>query len=334
MIKPHKLKKGDKVALISLSGGLGGEELFRHRVELGKKRLEEVFGLEVVFTPNALKGCEFLSANPKAKAEDLIWALKDDSIKGIISIIGGMDSYKILPYLDLDVIAKHPKIFCGFSDSTSVHFMFYKAGVQSFYGPSVMCQFAENVAMHEYSKNAIFSALFEDKPYQITSSCTWCGCTLGWEKESNNYISRPMQDELHGLEFLQGKSTQGALIGGCIDVFSDVYKAGLFEDIDWSDKILFIETSDEFPTPEQYREYLLTLKQYGVFDKINGIIVGKPKEEKYYQEYKEILVDILQEYDITIVYNVNFGHDDPITVLPYGAILKIDVENSTLIVEN
>ena len=56
MIKPHKLKKGDKVALISLSGGLGGEELFRHRVELGKKRLEEVFGLEVVFTPNALKG--------------------------------------------------------------------------------------------------------------------------------------------------------------------------------------------------------------------------------------------------------------------------------------
>lgn len=54
MIKPTKLKRGDKVAIVSLSSGLVGEELFRHRYEQGKKRLEEEFGLDVVTIPNAL----------------------------------------------------------------------------------------------------------------------------------------------------------------------------------------------------------------------------------------------------------------------------------------
>ena len=39
MIKPTKLKRGDKVAIVSLSSGLAGEELFRHRYEQGKKKI-------------------------------------------------------------------------------------------------------------------------------------------------------------------------------------------------------------------------------------------------------------------------------------------------------
>jgi len=46
MIKPTKLSQGDKVATISLSWGAAGE--IPHRYEVGKKRLQEVFGLEVV----------------------------------------------------------------------------------------------------------------------------------------------------------------------------------------------------------------------------------------------------------------------------------------------
>lgn len=48
MIKPQALKKEDTVAIVSLSSGMAGEEAFRHRYELGKRRLEEVFGLNVV----------------------------------------------------------------------------------------------------------------------------------------------------------------------------------------------------------------------------------------------------------------------------------------------
>lgn len=334
MIKPNLLKKGDKVALVSLSGGLGGEELFKHRVDLGIKRLEEIFGFEVVIAPNALKGCDFLSKHPEAKASDLMWAIKDDSIKGIFSIIGGTDSIKILPYLDVEEIAKHPKVFCGFSDSTSVHFMFLRAGVQSFYGPCVMCQFAENVKMHDYTLNAINHALIIGDKYNLESSPSWCGAMLNWADANNDNILRPMQRETHGLEFLKGKSTQGELIGGCIDVLPEVISAGLFDGIQWQDKILFLEPSDECVKPNVLRSYFKALKGTNIFDKINGVIFGKPKYEKYYTEYKTVLMEELKDYDINIVYNVNFGHEDPITVLPYGALLTIDNETKTLTVDN
>ncbi len=334
MIKPNLLKKGDRVALVSLSGGLGGEKLFKHRVDLGIKRLKEIFGFEVVIAPNALKGCDFLNSHPEAKASDLMWAIKDDSIKGIFSIIGGADSIKILPYIDLKEITKHPKVFCGFSDSTSVHFMFWNAGVQSFYGPCVMCQFAENVQMHDYTLSAINHALILGDKYTIESSPKWCGTMLNWIDETNNNILRPMQNETHGLEFLKDKSSQGELIGGCIDVLPEIANAGLFKNIQWQGKILFLEPSDECVAPEVLREYLKTLKVANIFDKINGVIFGKPKYEKYYNEYKTVLLEELTDYDISLVYNVNFGHEDPITVLPYGALLSIDNKTKKLTIDN
>ena len=57
MRKPEPLRRGDKVAVVSLSSGMLGEESCRHNVALGTKRLRE-FGLEPVFMPNSLKGIE------------------------------------------------------------------------------------------------------------------------------------------------------------------------------------------------------------------------------------------------------------------------------------
>ena len=79
----RKLRKGDKVAIVSLSSGMLGEEFCSHNIEIGVKRLKE-YGLEPVFMPNALKGIEYLKAYPEARAKDLKDAFLDDSIAGII----------------------------------------------------------------------------------------------------------------------------------------------------------------------------------------------------------------------------------------------------------
>ena len=65
MIKPSKLKKGDKVAIVSLSSGIIGEENQIGRYYSGKKNLEELFGLEVVCMPNALKGEKWVEEHPE-----------------------------------------------------------------------------------------------------------------------------------------------------------------------------------------------------------------------------------------------------------------------------
>ena len=75
-----KLKKGDTIAVVSLSSGMGGEKEFYHRYLLGKERLEKVFGLRVITMPNALKGVEYLYKHPEARAKDLMDAFKDKRI--------------------------------------------------------------------------------------------------------------------------------------------------------------------------------------------------------------------------------------------------------------
>ena len=70
----RKLRKGDKVAIVSLSSGMLGEDFCSHNIEIGVKRLKE-YGLKPVFMPNALRGFEYLKENPKARAEDLKDAL-------------------------------------------------------------------------------------------------------------------------------------------------------------------------------------------------------------------------------------------------------------------
>ena len=205
MIKPKKLKKGDKVAIVSLSSGLAGEEMFIHRYELGKKRLEQL-GFNVVTMKNALKGIEYLYNHPEKRAEDFMEAILDKDIKGIICNIGGEDTIRLLPYIDFEAIANNPKVFMGYSDTTINHFMMQKAGVVSYYGPAVMTDFAENNNMHTYTLKYINEVLLENREdILIKSSDKWTSEYLDWAIEENDNISRKMNEEKYGYEVLQGK---------------------------------------------------------------------------------------------------------------------------------
>ena len=205
MIKPKKLKKGDKVAIVSLSSGLAGEEMFIHRYELGKKRLEQL-GFNVVTMKNALKGIEYLYNHPEKRAEDFMEAILDKDIKGIICNIGGDDTIRLLPYIDFKAIANNPKVFMGYSDTTINHFMMQKAGVVSYYGPAVMTDFAENNNMHTYTLKYINEVLLENmEDIVIKSSDKWTSEYLDWAIEENDNISRKMNEEKYGYEVLQGK---------------------------------------------------------------------------------------------------------------------------------
>ena len=131
LIVPKALKKGDTIALISISGGRAGDEDMLCRYETGKRRLEEIWGVKAVPTPNALAGSTFLYENPEKRAEDLMWALKNEEINGIICMMGGDDSYRVFPYIDLEVIKNNPKVFMGYSDITSWMAVFARAGVRA-----------------------------------------------------------------------------------------------------------------------------------------------------------------------------------------------------------
>jgi muramoyltetrapeptide carboxypeptidase LdcA involved in peptidoglycan recycling len=88
---------------------------------------------------------------------------------------------------------------------------------------------------------------------------------------------------------------------------------------------LLLETSEEKPTPERYRRALEFLKETGVFDAVSGVLVGKPMDEAYAEEYKRLLVEVIDKPELPIVFNLNVGHALPRCIVPFGVLAHVDV---------
>lgn len=350
---PRKLNKEDKVAIVSLSSGILGMEYCEHELKIGLERLKEM-GLVPVIMPNALKEVDYIEKHPEARAADLKQAFMDNSIKGIICAIGGDDTYKTIPYLMedeefIEAVKNNPKIFTGFSDTTNNHLMLNKLGLSTFYGPCLIADLAElENDMLPYTKEYFCKFFSNKRGYEIISSPIWYK-----ERESFDVsqigVPRISQKEEHGFEVINGSGiVTGRLYGGCIesiynDFTCDRYdgQPQIFEkykifptDEEWKEKILFLETSEEKPTPEKLTEMLLEFKRRKILSLVKGIIVGKPQDEKYYEEYKEVYRNIFSNLNTPVLFNVNFGHALPRCIIPYDAEATIDYDNARIFINS
>ncbi len=349
MLKPQRLQNGDKIAIVSLSSGVLGENFCKHELDIALKRLED-YGLIPIVMPNALKGIEYIKNHPEKRAEDLISAFADNNIKAVICAIGGDDTYRLTPFLMSDNnfienVKNHPKIFTGFSDTTINHLMFYKIGMNTFYGPNILCDLAElDTEMLPYTKE-YFEIFFKyNSGFEIKSSDTVYFDRESYGKEE---IGKPRKSskEKYGYEVLNGSGiVTGQLLGGCIESIYDSYNSSRYADEfeilnkydilptleDWKGKIMFLETSEERPSPENLRKMLNFFMDSGIFNQVKGLVVGKPIDEVYYEEYKLIYREVFKESNLPIMYNLNFGHSSPRCILPYGITAELNVDAKTL----
>ncbi|WP_436896480.1 S66 family peptidase [Mammaliicoccus sciuri] len=339
LIKPSKLSKGDTVAIVSPSSGLAGEKDILWRTEVGIQRLKDEFGLNVKVMPHALKGADFTYNHPEKRVEDLHQALQDPEVKAIICTLGGDDSVRLWPYIDLNIIKDNPKIFSGYSDTTALHFMFYQAGVSSFYGPLLLTDFAENVQMDDYTVQSINQTWFQNGIVgNVLTSPQIRKYGLQWDEKNKN-INRESFDN-NGYEILNGSGkATGHLIGGCMELFHSLKATDVFPNKDVFDgAILFIETAEVHAPPWLMEDYVRAFGSMGIFDRINGVIIGRPQDDVYYEEYKEVWVKMLKEWhqeDMPVFYNASFGHNEPKCIIPYGAQAELDVDNKTFtIIDN
>lgn len=337
MIKPKSLKKGDKVAVVSLSRGMLGEKPFIHKFYLAKERLERDYGLEVIAMPNALKGIDYLYQHPEKRAEDLMAAFADKSIKAIFCAIGGDDTIRLLPFIDFDIIRNNPKIFTGFSDSTTNHFMMHKAGLVSYYGLSVMNNIAEYVEINPYTKQAMEKTLFspqENLDIPASEFCSYETDKVWWGEEYMGEETPKFPNS--GYELIQGEGVvKGELLGGCVDVFPELLGTSLWPELeDWKGKILLLETSESDMSEDMLTWLLRNLQAQGILNVINGIVVGKPAYKEKYESYKEVCKKVVGfeagRPELPILYNVNVGHAYPIGLFPLGLKYEIDCEKKSL----
>ena len=332
MTKPKVLRPGSRIAAISLSWGGPGTIPYRHRI--GKQQFEEEFGVTVVETAHALRDADWLARNPKARADDLMEAFTDGTIDGIISTIGGEDSIRTLPYLDLDLIRNNPKVFMGFSDTTISHAACFKAGLVSFYGPSFMAGFAENCGMFPYMVDSVRRTLFSTEPIGVIEPnfTGWTVEYLPWENPENQLVRRKL-NPCTGWKFHQEEGViEGQLFGGCVEVLDWLRGTDFFPAAtDLQSAVLFLETSEDAPPPSFLTEFVRCLAAIGVLERLGGILLGRPGggvDPNTFHEYDDALCKaVREEYglnDILIVTNMDFGHTDPMFVIPMGMKVRID----------
>jgi muramoyltetrapeptide carboxypeptidase LdcA involved in peptidoglycan recycling len=338
MLKPRKLKPGDKVAAVSLSWG--GPGAYPGRYAIGKQQFSRELGIEVVETRHALREPAWLAKHPEARADDLMEAFSDPSINGIISTIGGDDSIRLLPYVHSEIIAANPKVFLGYSDTTVSHLACFRAGLVSFYGPAFMAGFAENAGMFPYMIDSVRKTCCRAEPIGVIDPCTegWTVERLDWANPENQERRRALSPSL-GWRFLQGHGlVRGPLIGGCLEVLEWLRGTSVWPDLaDFDGAILFLETSEEAPPPVAVARALRAYASMGILHKLSGILFGRPGGAvpvERFSEYDDAILQVVAEEEglshVPVVTHMDFGHTDPMFVLPYGIMAQIDCENRQL----
>ncbi len=339
-IKPKHLQENDSVCTVSLSRGWPGA--CPERYIAGKEQLEKGFNLKVIEWAYTLQSPGWVYDHPEARAQDLMAAFKDPNIKAIISTIGGEESIRILPYIDFELIKNNPKIFMGYSDTTVSHFICQKAWIVSFYGPSIMAWFAENTWIFPYMRDAVHKTLFTSEVlWEILPNTSWWTSEfLDRNTPANQLIKRRMRP-CEWRRWLQGKGIHSwKLIGWCIDVFPFLQGTTIWPSREqWKDKFLIIETSEEKMDTRTFERIIRNLGSQWILTQITWILLWRSQydyEKNIQISYDEVLLKIVNKElwltDLPIVTNMDFGHTDPLCVLPLWCDASLDCDKQKFVI--
>jgi len=337
-----KLKKGDKVAIVSPSFAAPGK--WPKVYELGLKRLREIFELEPVEFPTTKR----LGASKEDRAKDLITAFEDKSIKAVISSLGGDDQVTYIKNLPIEPFVNNPKPFFGYSDNTHFVNFLWMNNIPSFYGGALFTQFAEQGEINDYTLNYLKLALFKQGEFEITASNTYNDINLNWD-DPKTLTEQKIYEKSEGWFWDGNINIQGLTWGGCVESIDELlrYNIAIPSLADFENIVLVTETSEEIPTNDYVFRVYRALGERGILQRLKAVLVGRPKawefnkqnnkeqKENYRKEQRDTILKVIRQYNknIPVIQNLDFGHTSPQIPMPYGKLIRVDSENQKIFTE-
>lgn len=290
---PSKLKKGDTIGVIAPSNYIEKDDLEYINASIA---LMEASGFKVKFGKYVFEDTLGYGTSPEKRAADINWAFKDDEVKTIMCVKGGEDSNTTLDYIDYEMIKKHPKIICGFSDNTSIlNAIHEKTGLVTYHGPTFksLTSWETGYAYKQFIKT--------------------------FAENTESLIMGEPEDE---YTIIQAGQATGELVGGNLSLFTKLV-CGKYA-VNVQDKILFLEELGFEAVPEMVNSNIYYLKQNGVFDRIAGLWIGNYEHPSKVSIEKIIKNAIGDEYKFPIIKSDNFGHIDKKIIIPIGTKAEIN----------
>lgn len=310
IIKPKKLQQGDTVAVVSPSGFVPKE--LRAQFDKGVKSLEDL-GLKIKLGKNCLKQYYYASGTVKERVDDIHTAFTDKEVKALIMSIGGASANHLLDSLDYNLIKKNPKVFCGISDGTTLlNPIFTKTGLITFHGPDLVFTFG--MPMSSAIKENLMETLFESKSIQLNPNPDWKG------------LDKLNKDEKYkGWQCIRKGDTRGRLTGGNTSCLIKLENTDFRPD--YKNTILFLEAF--CVSVEDLHQQLTQMRQSGIFDDINGLILGyfygsHIEDKTQDRRVSDVALEVTRDYSFPILEIGEVGHNVENYLLPIGCEASID----------
>ncbi|NQN91927.1 LD-carboxypeptidase [Streptococcus suis] len=307
-----RLKKGDHIRVVSPSSSI--ERIGGFEANVAAKEKLEALGFRLSFSEHYFENDIFDSAPIASRVADLEAAFADETVDAILTTIGGFNCNELLPYLDFDLIAQNPKIFCGYSDTTALlNAIYAKTGMQTYMGPAYSSFKMEQG--QQYQTRSWLNAVTQDT-YQLTPSPEWS--SDAWYLPDAPRTFYPTEWKVYN----PGQAS-GTAIGGNLSTFALLHGT---EFVPKPEKyILFLEEAEEDHYTEFTRHFAALLQNY---PNPQAVLIGRfPKETKMTEE---ILLAILDKHPILkkvpVLYDLDFAHTQPLFTITIGGQVELDTE--------
>lgn len=287
--RTHWLSPGMRVQVVAPSSPFDSDDF-----ERGLARLRARY--DVRHDPEILERTGYLAGTDERRATELLRAIEDDSVQGIIAARGGYGATRILHRLPIETIAKHPKLLVGFSDITALHALWARAGLGSIHGTMV----AALARCDEPQAQRFIAALEGALPRPIT-----------------------------GLQSLVGGRARGPLLGGNLAILTALIGTPYAPPL--QDCVLFLEDVGE--RPYRLDRMLTTWEQAGWLKLPRAIVLGAFTKGPAGEDgvtMEQVLQERLQSLGIPVLTGVPAGHLDDNLELPLGTVAEVDADSGTL----
>ncbi|MAL16427.1 MAG: LD-carboxypeptidase [Balneola sp.] len=295
-IKPKALKKGDTLGLVAPASPIYQSSVFEEMLENLK-----ALGFELKLGEHVWSQRGYLAGMDEQRAGDLMNMFEDPEVDGIMCIRGGWGCNRILPLLDYEVIRNNPKVFCGFSDITSLHMAIYQhSDLITFHGPVGKSDW------NDFTTSAFKQVI--------------------WNGETPEFS---VPDELDETFVVTEGKAEGKMLGGNLSVLVSMIGSDYLPSFE--DSILFLEDIGE----SVYRidRMFTQLKLAGILDQLNGFVFGKCTDcdaGSNSLSLKQVFDDHIKPLNIPAFYGAMISHEENNITIPMGMKAMIDSEKKTI----
>ncbi len=301
-VRPPRLARGSRVALVAPAGPLGERDDLQRGIELC-----QALGYDPVPGAHVLDRYGYLAGTDQARLADLNLALRDPAIDAVWCLRGGFGVTRILASVDLDALVRHPKAVIGYSDITALLLALHRAtGVIGFHGPM------SRAPLTGFSRSHFERVLGSSEP---------AGRLGRLAPPAGVLVPRAPR-----IRAIRGGTSEGPLIGGNLTLLAALAGTRHFPLLDGA--ILFLEEVGE----DLYRvdRMLAQLRMIGALERLAGAIIGQFTDmhrgagEGGALGFDEVLSTYFAPLGIPVAYGFPFGHVDDQWTLPIGARARLD----------